>query len=47
MKRKWLYEISRKTKNGFTETIIAWEPCKGWKTIRKIPYEDMSRCYLC
>lgn len=45
--RKWLYILSRKDPNGFTETITAWEPCKGWKVVKKIPYENMGRYHLC
>ena len=28
-----LYLLERKNKNGFKETIWAWQRCKGWKTI--------------
>lgn len=28
-----LYILERKDKNGFTETIQAWAPCKGWRTV--------------
>lgn len=28
-----LYLLERKDKNGFKETIWAWQRCKGWKTI--------------
>lgn len=29
-----LYLLERKDKNGFKETIWAWQRCKGWKTIK-------------
>ena len=28
-----LYLLERKDKNGFKETIWAWQRCKDWKTI--------------
>lgn len=38
--RKYLYELMRIDKNGFKESIIAWAPCKSWKIIKKIPYNN-------
>lgn len=32
----WLYILERKDKDGFTERIQAWAPCKGWRTVGKI-----------
>lgn len=45
-KRKWLYELQRIDSQGYKEIYIAWEPCKGWKIVRKIPYHDYSKYYL-
>ena len=30
-----LYQLKRKDKNGYYETIWAKAPCKGWKIIQK------------
>lgn len=30
-----LYILERKDKEGFIETIQAWAPCKGWRTVAK------------
>lgn len=39
MTRKYLYELTRK-KDGRRETITTWSPCKGWKTVRKMPIKN-------
>lgn len=28
-----IYLLQRKDKDGFTETIWAWQPCKGWRIV--------------
>lgn len=45
-KRKYLYRLQRIDANGRKETIVAWEPCKGWKILARIPYHDNSKYYL-
>lgn len=30
-----LYILERKDKDGFIETIQAWAPCKGWRTVAR------------
>ena len=38
-----LYLLQRKDKNGFKETIWAWQRCKGWKTIKVENAEYINR----